>query len=305
MFFPGQQSFNRLSKREMIVCSIFFSALLSTRAAALPQTSNFSEKARYPWLSGNEEDLLMRLDARFPPPEGFTRAPLDSGGFAAWLRGLPLLKKRSHVLSYRGARLQRPAAAVLAMDVGRRDLQQCADSLIRLHAEFLWHKGRAEKDAVYHFTSGDRSRWRDWRRGERFLISGREVVRAQGAVRSNTHTAYRRWLNLIFSYAGTRSLWRDSDAVGVRPLQGGDFFVQGGSPGHAVMLLDIVEAADGSRLGLIGQGFMPAEDFHILKDRGPHVIDGVWFKLPTARSDRLYTPSWSRPFRLRDARRFR
>ena len=79
MCFPGQLSFNRTSKREMIVCSIFFSALLSTRAAALPQTSTFSENARYPWLSGNEEDLLMRLDARFPPPRGLRALPSTVG----------------------------------------------------------------------------------------------------------------------------------------------------------------------------------------------------------------------------------
>ena len=123
----------------------------------------------------------------------------------------------------------------------------------------------------------------------------------RGSARSDTHSTYRKWLDLIFSYAGTRSLRRDASRVSVdEPLQAGDTFVQAGSPGHAVILLDIAEDAHGRRVALVGQGFMPAEDIHVLTTNKPGVtLDGFWFVLDGP----LDTPSWT-PFPRDSALRF-
>ena len=83
------------------------------------------------------------------------------------------------------------------------------------------------------------------------------------------------------------------------PIEAGDFYVEAGSPGHAVIVLDVIQGPDGERLGLLGQGFMPAEDIHVL--RSPVARDGVWFPLPSDTVAVLDTPSW-RPFSA-DARR--
>ncbi len=260
--------------------------------------------ADYPWLpSMTERVATQRLDARFPTPDGFTRVAAADGSFAAWLRGLPVRTDRSNVLAYDGSRLMRPSAAVVLLDVGKRDLQQCADSAIRLHAEWQWHRGKAKK-AAYHFTSGDKSRFADWARGERFKIKGNKVERVRGKARGSSWRSYRRWLSHTFRYAGTQSLWRDSREVGKRPIEAGDFYVQPGGPGHAVVVLDVAEAADGRRAALIGQGFMPAEDFHVLQDSHDRVIDGVWFLLPDAAHPSVKTPSWS-AFEASQARRFK
>ena len=257
----------------------------------------------YPWLEADGEVVLESLEARFAPPEGFARVEVAEGSFAAWLRGLPLVFDSTTVRSYDGSVLTRPAAAVVSMDVGTRDLQQCADSAIRLHAEYLWHSGRAD-EAAYHFTSGDRTAWKDWRAGERFRVSGSKVERLRGSARANSHATYRGWLDQVFMFAGTQSLAKDSDEVATdEELQAGDFFVQGGSPGHAVVILDIVEDGSGTRLALMGQGFMPAEDFHVLGWPGV-AIDGVWFELPQTDGGRIATPSWA-PFKRIEARRFR
>ena len=136
---------------------------------------------------------------------------MSKDSFGNWLRHLPIRTDRINVLSYDNEQLQRPSAAVVLMDVGRRDLQQCADSAIRLHAEFLWHSGKA-KDAGYYFTSGDLSKWVDWRGGERYRIRGRGPARP----RSDSHASYRRYhLHLC----GTLSLHRDTTAVGGRPYE--------------------------------------------------------------------------------------
>lgn len=241
------------------------------------------------------------LEARFPAPTGATRVPAAEGSYAAWLRVLPLRTDREHVEAWDGAVLSRPAAAIAALDVGRGDLQQCADSAIRLHAEWLWATGRSD-EAAYHFTSGDRSTWTDWKAGERFAIQGSRVERLGGEPRPDTWRAYRAWLQYVFRFAGTRSLRLDTDPVAATdPIQPGDLFVDPGSPGHAVVVLDVA-TLQGQRLGLLGQGFMPAEDFHVLHDRA--AVDGHWFVLPAGEDERLDTPSWS-PFSRQAARRFR
>ena len=239
------------------------------------------------------------ISRRYPPPAGFRRVAVGPGSFAAWMRTLPIRLDRMGVRSYRGAPLDRPSAGIIAMDVGSRDLMQCADSVIRLHAEYLWAHGRQDESA-YRFTSGDETRWRDWVAGERLHIEGSRVRRTRGPARAPDHKSYRRWLDLVFTYAGTMSLARDAGSPSVdSPVEAGEFYVEAGSPGHAVIVLDVVTNTDGLQLGLLGQGFMPAEDIHVL--RSPLAVDGVWFRLPSRDDELLPTPSW-RPFAA-DARR--
>jgi hypothetical protein len=240
------------------------------------------------------------LSVRFPAPEGYARVPLPAGSFGAWLRDLPLSVDRETVRAFDGRTLDRPAAAIVALDVSPRDLQQCADTAIRLHAEWLWSRGRAET-AAYHFTSGDRSAFADWLKGERFERDGVGVKRVVGAPRASNRVTYRAWLERVFGYAGSRSLVHDTTAVGLEaPLAPGDLFVAPGSPGHVVLLLDVAVASTGRRLALVGQGFMPAEDLHVL--RASNAMDGVWFPLPDP-GGTLDTPSWA-PFPRGTARRF-
>ena len=263
----------------------------------MTRSTSAKEHAWFPLLL--DRPPTEALSNHYQPPAGYQRVAVGPGSFAAWMRTLPIRRDRTDVRSYQGISLDRPSAGIIAMDVGNRDLMQCADSVIRLHAEFLWAKGR-QNEAAYRFTSGDETRWRDWVGGERMHITGSRVRRTQGAPRSAKHASYRRWLDLVFTYAGTVSLARDAAIPSVEtPVEPGEFYVEAGSPGHAVIVLDVVKNADGVRLGLLGQGFMPAEDIHIL--RSPLAVEGVWFRLPSQEDEVLPTPSW-RPFAA-DARR--
>jgi hypothetical protein len=258
----------------------------------------------YPWLGeGDGSDHSVSLEHRIPTPDGYRRLLVQPGTFASWLRRLPTHATRVQVLAHDGRPLPGHAVAVIDIDVGDRDLQQCADSIIRLHAEHLWSAGRADA-AAYHFTSGDRSAWSDWVAGEVFRVDGSRVRRAAGPPRPATHATYRQWLDHLFQYAGTRSLALDSVPVPAEaPLQAGDFLVDPGSPGHAVVLLDVAEGAGGRRVGLVGQGFMPAQELHVLGAERVEVLDGAWFPLPRTAGETLDVPSWS-PFPRSSARRF-
>ncbi len=267
----------------------------------VPGPARSNGGASYPWLADLAEVPTAPLETVVAVPAGFQRSPANEGSLAHWLRHLPVRTDRTDVRAYDGRRLRSPAAHVIALDVGSRDLQQCADTAIRLVSEFAWASGRTE-ELGWDFTSGDHTRWSDYVDGETFVIH-RSVERRAGPARSSDRATFRRWLNLVFTYAGTRSLAREGRPVeGVRP---GDIYVAGGSPGHAVVVLDVATHPDGRRAALLGQGFMPAQELHVLR-AGPApaspVLDDVWFLLPTTSEDLLDTPSWA-PFRSTDARR--
>ncbi|MFH1312700.1 MAG: DUF4846 domain-containing protein [Candidatus Eisenbacteria bacterium] len=239
------------------------------------------------------------IQSRIPTPSGFDRLPARVGSFGAWLRGLPLRPGRPAVYLYNGRMKMNQAAhfAVLDVDVGSKDLQQCADAIIRLRAEFLF-SGSCADEIAFNFTSGHTARWADWRNGSRPQVTGNHVVWAQTARYDDSYMNFRRYLDTVFTYAGSASLEQELDAVAdpSKP-EIGDIFIEGGSPGHAVLVVDVAEDAAGERVFLLAQSYMPAQDIHILKSFDRFT---PWY---TARSEGvLNTPEWT--FSYRELKRF-
>jgi len=197
------------------------------------------------------------LSVAFPPPPGATR--VSGGAFGAWLGELPLYPEGREVLSYKGDIIPIGAARVVSLPIGTRDLQQCADSALRLRA--TWERVSGGSPA-FHYTSGYVSSWKAWAAGTRPKVSGRTVTAVSGAAApSASDAAFEAWMMDLFTYAGTRSL--PLDTVAVTTALPGDIVVAPGSPGHAVVILDV--ATDGARtFVLVGQGYMPAMDFHVV-----------------------------------------
>lgn len=241
------------------------------------------------------------LEERFPSPPGFNRVAVESGSFGAFLRTLPLLPPGTPVRSYAGDTIAAPAAAVAALDVGKNDLQQCADSAIRLYAEWRFASGRVE-ELSFHATSGDPLPWNRWRRGERPSVVGQHVRWTQRAPPDDSAASFRAWLDAVFTWAGSRSLARDTIPV-AGPLRPGDLLVAPGSPGHVLVVLDVAERSPSLPGGtpelrlLVGQGYMPAQSFHVV-DTG----QGAW--LVPAPDGSVSVPTWPSPFALSSARRF-
>ena len=242
----------------------------------------------YPWLSG---DTAESLAARVAPPEGYSLIGAAPGSYAEWLRTLPLEPGHGQVHLYdgRSKRDQSVHVAVVKIDVGSEDLQQCADAVIRLRAEYLFSAGR-DRDIAFHFTSGNLVRWTDWMRGTRpHVWLGRYVTFARSAGSDSSYQNFRRYLDTIFRYAGTASLKTElrpvADPTQVEP---GDVFVQGGHPGHAVTVIDVAENAQGERVFLLAQGFMPAQDIHLL--RNPQLSGSPWYSAHAGTL--LNTPEW-------------
>ena len=262
---------------------------LPSQMASEQPISEALDWGAYPFL--NTSEGVQSLQERFNVPDGYNRVEVLEGGFAHWLRGIPTLD-RQKVYSFRGEAIRNASAiAVVPMSVGRGDIQQCADSILRLYSEYLWSQGAAD-DWGIHFTSGDLSRWKNWKKGQRFKVQGNAVSRLDSGVFDDSYGQYQNWLHHAFVYAGTQSLHLDSNPVALTDsIQPGDFFVSPGSPGHAVIVLDVATAPERPPLALLGQGFMPAQEFHVLTDTGAHVHEH-WFELPQEKGAYLLNPSY-------------
>jgi hypothetical protein len=191
----------------------------------------------------------QRVADAFPPPAGAERLPRDA--FGEWLGNLEVVDPSVPVRTFDGAVVGHRARVVkLPMVPG--DLQQCADSAIRLRAEWLRETGG---EVVFHATSGDPLPWARWQRGERPFDAGGRIRWRRGAGGS-----WEEYLAKVFTWAGTRSLVLDTTPA-AEP-RAGDLLVVPGSPGHAVVLLDVARRG-GETLVLVGEGYMPAQSFHV------------------------------------------
>lgn len=226
---------------------------------------------RYAWRAA-DPSIIETMAQRFAPPPGFERVAAEPGSFLEWLRGLPLKPEGAPVLLHTGAQKWRQDvhAGVIDIDVGKRDLQQCADAIMRLRAEWLFSLGR-KKEIAFNDSEGKRLRF---------------------AARSRQdYPGFRKFMDYVFAYAGTYSLERELIAATPEDIQAGDVFIKGGFPGHAVMVVDVaVKPGTGEKRFLLIQSYMPAQEIHVLKN--PESADGsAWYG--TDFGDTLRTPEWN------------
>jgi hypothetical protein len=260
--------------------------VLALVAAAAPARADTPDA--YPWLSA---PAASNLESRVEPPAGFRRLPAAKGSFAAWLRELPVKLGRPpvHLFDGRIKNNQEAHHLVLDIDVGARDRQQCADAVMRLRAEYLRASGQ-DDTVCFRFTNGSSARWSEWRAGARARQVGGKTLWSKTAAPDRSYASFRRYLDLVFAYAGSHSLARELVRVDdPRRIEAGDVFIQGGFPGHAVIVLDVAEDEAGVRAVLLGQSYMPAQEIHVL--RGP--LAQAWY--PIRGDDPVATPEWDFP----------
>jgi hypothetical protein len=236
----------------------------------------------------NTEGML--LQTRFNPPKGFEREAVDSGSFAHYLRNLPLKEAGSLVKYYDGGSKSNYAyEAVVDLDIGKRNLHQCADAVMRLKAEYLWDSKQYDK-IHFNFTNGFRVDYSEWMKGKRMVVKGNKTCWVNGAARANNYQDFWKYMELIFNYAGTLSLDREMKSKPVDQMEIGDVFILGGSPGHAIIVADmVVNPTTGKKKFLLAQSYMPAQETQILKN--PLDPMSPWYS--TDFGDVLNTPEWT------------
>lgn len=241
------------------------------------------------------------IEERFAPPDGYVRANTEVHTFASFLRKLPLKKDGEEVHYFDGQTKNRKDvhAAVINIDVGDRDLQQCADAIMRLRGEYLFANQDYE-NLHFNFTNGFRADYSKWKEGYRIKVDGNQVSWTKAAGRDASYANFRKYMNIVFAYASTLSLEKELKPVPIDSIQIGDVFIKGGSPGHAIIVVDVAEQPEtGERIFLLAQSYMPAQDIHVLHNPRNKQLS-PWYS--NRFEGRLVTPEWI--FESTDLKRF-
>jgi Domain of unknown function (4846) len=273
--------------------SVFSSEPVSNQEVKVADTTSCNScRWNYSWMPKAEYDHLQTVCNRFPTPNDFTRMSCDSTSFGWWLRGLPLRKEDAMVHLYNGNLKQNQSAqaAVVNIDVGKSDLQQCADAVMRFRAEYLFSQKKYDQIS-FNYTSGDRYDYLRWTKGRRISVQGNKTKEVwNGATCSpDDYTSFRKYLNEVFMYAGTLSLSRELKSIPIDSIQAGDVFIHGGSPGHAELVVDVALNEKGGKVFLLLQSYMPAQEAHILRNPESTQLS-PWYS--TDFGDILVTPEY-------------
>ena len=202
-------------------------------------------------------------------PTGYKRVDLPKQSFGDWLRNISL-KKDKHVYLYNGnlKRNQTAQFAVLDISVGNKDLQQCADALMRLRAEYLFSQKRYSE---IEFRDNENKSYK-WTGGADRL-------------------AFDKYLEKVFSMCGSASLEKQLKPVtNLHSMHPGDVFIKGGFPGHAMMVIDMAVNTKGNKVFMLAQSYMPAQDIHIVKNPSDASFS-PWYEIDDANT--IDTPEWT------------
>jgi Domain of unknown function (4846) len=216
---------------------------------------------------------------------------VDKDSFGEYLRSFSLKNDKAKVYFYNGEeKTNSQQIAVLDIDRGTKDLQQCADAVMRLRAEYLYNQKRIQEISFKNF-GGVAMKYDKYKQGYRLNNQG--FTKTKGL--DNSREGFRNYLDMVFSYANTYTLEKEMKTVrDLKDLQIGDVFIVSNpkSYGHAMIVMDVAENPQTKdKIFLLAQSYMPAQDIHIVKNpKG----GGVWYSLKDLDSQ-LYTPEWTFP----------
>ena len=231
------------------------------------------------------------LKKRISTPEGFKRTKEEKGSLGTFLRKYKLKKDGADVLLFDKSKKQNQSehVAVFKLPIEKEDLQQCADSIMRVYAEYF--KKTEQYDRItFSLSDSFKARYTMWRQGYRIHDDGGSYSWSDDAEYDDSEKGFKDFMRIVFAYSGTYQLETDSKKIKNKDIKIGDVFVNSGSPGHAEMVVDTCTDTSGRKAFLLAQGFMPAQEFHILKN--PLHKDDPWYYVDELDYP-LQTPSYS------------
>jgi hypothetical protein len=128
-------------------------------------------------------------------------------------------------------------------------------------------------------------------KGERYRLKGaRLAAYNSGFFGANKRQQLEQFLEVVFSYCGTISLDKETKPVNdLNNLGAGDLFIKAGSPGHAMIVVDVAVNDRGEKIFMLAQGLMPAQSIHIVKNLLNETLS-PWYRVTG--DLKMITPEW-------------
>ena len=255
--------------------------------------------------SANIDESGMNIEDRITVPEGYIRPPFPENTFQYYLRTLPLKGADAKVVKYDGYdKFFDCYDAVLDVNFQKDvDLIHGEHAVQLLRSKYLYESSKYE---LINFSFDDNRdlNFQEYGDGYRWVWQDSAYVKIETATSNFSENTFNEYLNEVFNNSTARGLMADTRGIKFSEISTGDVFIQPGNKhakGHAVIVLDlIVDPMTGERLVLLGQGFNPTQDIHIL--RNPFETDiSPWYRVD---EDSFYFTTIQWNFRKKHSRRF-
>jgi hypothetical protein len=199
----------------------------------------------------------------------------DVNSWQYFLQHLPVVDKP--VVDFNGKPIsyQQKQVGIIPYDVGTTDLQQCADALMRLRAEYLFQQKRYD-EIGFHFVSGDYYTWNDYCKGRRPVARGSGVQFITTTSSFKTHESLRRYLDVVYTYASTISLAKELKPA--NSFEVGTVIIYAGSPGHCFIIIDEAINKEGEKVYKLAEGYTPAQSIYVLRNLNEEIMS-PWHQL--------------------------
>lgn len=195
-----------------------------------------------------------------PAPAGFKREVAAPSSYTEFLRSIPLKKRGTPVLLYKGgkANFQFLSTGVVDWPLISND-EQCADVTMRIRAEYLFQSGQYSK-IVFKDSS-----WKPYQ--------------YKGGASKKSFESY---LRTIYGNCYTGSVYKETKPRAIKDVKPGDVLVyparKGRKYGHAVLVADVARSRNGKVAIMCIEGNTPARSIHVL--RNPlNPLRNPWFIL--------------------------
>ena len=183
----------------------------------------------------------------------------------------PILDYKGRVIDY-----QQKHVGIIPFDVGKTDLQQCADALMRLRAEYLFQQKRYD-EIGFHFVSGNFYSWNEYCKGLRPMVNGSGIkfITTSSKAEKN-HESLRQYLDIVYNYASTISLAKELKPA--NNFEIGTVVIHAGSPGHCFIIIDEAKNETGDKVFKLAEGYTPAQSIYVLRNLNEEGVS-PWYRL--------------------------
>jgi hypothetical protein len=199
----------------------------------------------------------------------------DANSWQYFLQHLSILDQP--IIDYRGKQIsyQQKHVGIIPYDVGSSDLQQCADALMRLRAEYLFQQKRYD-EIGFHFVSGNYYSWNDYCKGLRPVAKGNGIKFVSSSPSLKNHESLRKYLDIVYNYASTISLSKELKTANDFGI--GTIVIHAGSPGHCFIIIDEAIDKAGENVYKLVEGYTPAQSIYVLRNLNEEGIS-PWYHL--------------------------